>query len=608
MTFAHPEILWLLLLLPPLLAWVIRGEWSRSRGWRDLGLRGRVPRAGTVRLIMSIVCVVIALAQPRWGRVAERLAPGHDVVLVVDVSRSMGVEDAVPNRLGVAVEAAESLIDALASQAPNRAALVAFAGRGVLRCPLSENLGAVLEALHRLRPGGVEPGGTDLGAALDAALEALDPEEHLAGCAIVVFSDGEDHGERWSSRLDRLKEEDIVVHAVAIGDPENGHPVPGAKAGEPMVFHGDQVMSRRRDTALEAIARETGGVVVKLGLASVDLGSLYQTRIEPAARRRHEASPHRTRAEQFPLFLAGSLALLFSGCWPAGRGWGWRWWNWGWRRPVRSLALAVLLSFMLGAANDTASSSAAASHESAAEAVARGQAAYNAREFDQALAAFEIAIEREPRQAVPRYNAAAALFQLGRHAEAQDRYLEARKWADRALLVKIEFALGNTALVLGDVPGAISAYDRCLESTARGAALDAVRRDAAANRQFALEQAQSLAVPPSSSSGDDSHPRRRDPHRRGGGDDGPPDGQTDGGSGSGGASADTDDRENQQPPPTSRRRMGGAAGSRSTPSGAPGNSPEGRLDAAVEQIHAARARKLAEEPPHESASNDGKDW
>ncbi len=123
-----------------------------------------------------------------------------------------------------------------------------------------------------------------------------------------------------------------------------------------------------------------------------------------------------------------------------------------------------------------------------------------------------------------------------------------------------------------------------------------------------FEQAQSLAVPPSSSSGDDSHPRRRDPHRRGGGDDGPPDGQTDGGSGSGGASADTDDRENQQPPPTSRRRMGGAAGSRSTPSGAPGNSPEGRLDAAVEQIHAARARRLAEEPPHESASNDGKDW
>ena len=80
----------------------------------------------------------------------------------------------MPNRLAVAVEAAESLVDALAREPANRAAVVAFAGRGVLRCPLTENLGAVLDALHRLRPGAVRPGGTDLGAALDAALEAVD--------------------------------------------------------------------------------------------------------------------------------------------------------------------------------------------------------------------------------------------------------------------------------------------------------------------------------------------------------------------------------------------------------------------------------------------------
>jgi Ca-activated chloride channel family protein len=609
MTFAHPEFLWLMALLLPIAGWAIRGERLRGLGWMALGQRGRAPRNGTVRLIASIACLIVAIAQPRWGRDAGPPSPpGHDVVLLVDVSRSMGVEDAVPNRLGVAVDAAESLIDALASGPANRAALVAFAGRGVLRCPLSENLGAVLDALHRLRPGGVEPGGTDLGAALDAALEAIDTEEHASGCAVVLFSDGEDHGEKWSSRLDRLREEGIVVHAVAIGDSEEGHPVPGSKAGQPLVFHGDQVLSRRRDTALETIARGTGGVIVKLGLASVDLGSLYQSRIEPASRRRREASPLRPRAERFPLVLAGALALLMSGCWPARRGWGWRWWNWGWRRPVRSLALAVLLSLMLGAARDAGDSAPTVKQASAAQAVARGRSAYDAGSLDQALAAFELAIEREPRQAVPRYDAAATLFQLGRHDDARQRYLEARERADRSLLVKIEYALGNTALALGDVPAAISAYDRCLETTARGAAFDAVRRDAAINRSFALAQAQSLAVPPSASSGDDSHSKRRDPNRRGGGDDRSPDGQTDGDSGAGGATGDADDRESQQPPPAARRRMGGAAGGRSSASRAPGNSPEGRLDAALEQIRAAQSRRLAEEPPHESASNDGKDW
>ena len=122
--------------------------------------------------------MIFALAQPRWGRLpAPPLAPGHDVVLLVDVSKSMGVEDAVPSRLAVAVEAAESMVTALASEpAANRVAVVAFAGRGVQRCPLTENLGAVLDALHRLRPGTVRPGGTDLGAALDAARDALAPK------------------------------------------------------------------------------------------------------------------------------------------------------------------------------------------------------------------------------------------------------------------------------------------------------------------------------------------------------------------------------------------------------------------------------------------------
>src|SRR6185437_9839580 len=116
----------------------------------------------------AMVCLVLALAQPRWGRSAiGPMPPGHDVILAVDVSRSMAAEDAVPDRLGLAVEAAESLLKALGRERGTRVGLVAFAGRGVLRCPLTENLGAVVDALDRLRPGDVRPGGTNLGAALD---------------------------------------------------------------------------------------------------------------------------------------------------------------------------------------------------------------------------------------------------------------------------------------------------------------------------------------------------------------------------------------------------------------------------------------------------------
>ena len=201
---------------------------------------------------------------------------------------------------------------------------MAFAGRGVRYCPLTENLGAVMELLHRLRPGCVQPGGTDLGAGLDAALEAIGDEAHAEGQAIVVISDGEDLAERWKPRLDRLVKREAVVYAVTIGDAEQGHPVPSGSAdGAAMVYRGRAVESRRSDAALRTIAEQTGGVVIALGLSSGEPGVLYRNQIEPSARRRGQVPRVADMAERFPLFLVAALSCLTAACWPPGRGWSW---------------------------------------------------------------------------------------------------------------------------------------------------------------------------------------------------------------------------------------------------------------------------------------------
>ncbi|SIN89163.1 Ca-activated chloride channel family protein [Singulisphaera sp. GP187] len=339
--FAQPQSLWLLVALPLLFAWVVRGLLRRRRDWVLLGQGSRLRRDGSLGWLAAIFCLILAVAQPRWGRGAiPPLSPGHDIVFLVDTSRSMGAEDAVPNRLGVAIETAESLIQALGEDPGNRAAVVAFAGRGRLRCPLTENLGAAAESLRELRPGDVQPGGTDLGAGLEVAIDAFGDQERAEGRTIILFSDGEDHAGTWTASLEDLRLAGIVVHSIAIGDPAQGHAVPSGRGSASLTYRGSPVLSKREDRAFESLAHETGGAFLPLGLAAVDLGPLFQNRIAPVARQKRDAIRPSEKSERFPIFVATALVLGLWGSWPSrGR----------WLRSRRWILLLGLLAPLLGA-------------------------------------------------------------------------------------------------------------------------------------------------------------------------------------------------------------------------------------------------------------------
>ena len=202
------------------------------------------------------------------------------------------------------------------SRPANRAAVVAFAGRGVLRCPLTENLvrcSTRCTACDR----GIRPGGTDLGAALDAAIEAVETEEHAQGRAIVVFSDGEDHADRWAlanGTAPRAKDRGSCGrHRRRRRRP----PGPGGKTDGPAHVSWRAGPLATIGYRTGSHPRRTGGMIVKLGLASVDLGKLYETRIEPLARRRRGASWLNGPSEVSPV-LARRLRA-FGGRLPAGR-------------------------------------------------------------------------------------------------------------------------------------------------------------------------------------------------------------------------------------------------------------------------------------------------
>jgi len=602
--FAEPA--WLALLVASLIAaiGIARGSARRRVHWRSLGMAADPPPTGVWSWWFASLFLILALAAPRWGRVpGSELPPGHDVVFLVDVSRSMAAEDAVPDRLGLAKVAARSLIDQLRQEPGDRAALVAFSGRAVARCPLTEDLDAVLDCLLELRPGMIEPGGTDLGAGLAAALDVFDAQEHAEGRSIVVFSDGEDHANAWAEMVGRLVAAEVVVHVVAIGDLDKDHPVPSPSSGSPSSSSVNPVMTRRNDAALTQLAHATGGAIVPLGVASGDLGALYRDQIEPTSRGQRPEPRFSERAERYSVCLTAALVAGLLGTWPPSRRHRGRSFlgarrDRGWGRLLLVVAVTILLIFgSLAAAPGPPRIQAQAASN-------RGLQAFQEGRFADALAAFEDAITARPDNPIGRFNAGSALFSMGCYLEASARYAEARGLADRALMVKVDYALGNCEAMTGDFPGAVRHYDACLASTDPRAAFVAVRRDAAINRAFALEQ---ITPPPDDPNGDDpgnsgkgpggksgeGKPPNPDPNRTGGDPPSNPDGpraSTDGGS-------------------SGRRGPGGAGGSGAAlpESG----SPEGRLDAALRRIRAAKERRSNDSPPiprPPAGGGSGKDW
>ena len=196
-----------------------------------------------------------------------------------------------------------------------------------------------------------------------------------------------------------------------------------------MTYGGAPVLSRRSDRRLQEVSKATGGVVVPLGLATVDLAPSTTPAspgprpdsVRPRGRSARRAVPA-VRARR-PGVRAGRVGASWRSPWmasPAGR-------RGRDRRGRRG-----------------------ESEESAAAAVTSGREAY-ASGLPRGARRLRTGDCVRPRGAIPRYDAAATLYQLGRYADALTRYREARERAGPGLRTKIDYALGNTSLALGDV-------------------------------------------------------------------------------------------------------------------------------------------------------------
>ena len=318
--FGDAAALWALILVPLLAAlyWYAgrRGRVLMDRfGEHELVRRLRATVSVTaVRwkgalVLAAVAALVLAVARPQFGTRVETLRrQGQDVMVALDVSRSMYAGDLAPSRLERAKIEIARIIQRLDG---DRIGLVAFAGDAFVQSPLTADYGAAMMFLSAMDPTLMSTQGTDLARALTVSIEALEetpPENRI----IVVVTDGEDHEGGLAEAIAAASGAQATVHTVGVGSPE-GVPLPDVDGVEARGRfrrddQGNVITTRLNETALQDIALQTGGEYHRVGEGGGGLGRLLE-RIEDGGRE-VESREVTQFEEQFQIFLGAALLLL----------------------------------------------------------------------------------------------------------------------------------------------------------------------------------------------------------------------------------------------------------------------------------------------------------
>ncbi|MEY2746097.1 MAG: hypothetical protein RL112_1139 [Planctomycetota bacterium] len=317
----RPEALWWLLGAPFLVAlawWSWKGAAAARARIADPRMQPRLwprfaPRREFARLVagvLSLCFLVLAMAGPVRGyTLREVKKKGLDLVVCLDTSRSMLVQDLAPDRLARAKREVRGLLERLQG---DRAALLAFSGDVREVAPLTSDMRTLATFLDTLDPLDNQKGGTDVGAVLERALSLFDGRSG-AHEVVVLLTDGEDLGGRGAEVARRAAERGIRVHVCGIGT-EDGGKIPEGRgfARDP---EGKEVVSRLDAATLRAIAQVSGGDYVGTETSPTPLEELWTARIARMEGREYGSGRERIPHDryQWPLVLAAICACVETG-------------------------------------------------------------------------------------------------------------------------------------------------------------------------------------------------------------------------------------------------------------------------------------------------------
>ncbi len=324
MIIGNEKALYLLFLVPlvlvPVLVWCMVKKHNILRKFADLKLLKTINDNVSTRqqifkgvlVISAFIFLVIALSEPKWNPKPRHIRrKGRDVVILLDVSRSMLAGDLKPSRLE---KSKLAILDLLEELNGGRLAIVTFAGSSTVKCPLTQDYAFVRMVIDEITTESTPRGGTMIGDAIREATDKVFDKASRKYKDIILITDGEDHDSFAKEAAAKAVEKGIRIISIGLGDVKEGARIPvidekGQKKF--LKYKGKEIWSKHNSELLKQVALTSSDgryLSVRPG-TSFDLGQIYRGLIQSAEKKEIESVAMTKYEEKFQIFIVIALIL-----------------------------------------------------------------------------------------------------------------------------------------------------------------------------------------------------------------------------------------------------------------------------------------------------------
>jgi Ca-activated chloride channel family protein len=471
--FQYIQLLILLVLVPVISFMYLYARRKKKSTIKKIGdpelvnqLMGRYNHKGFFQkfllVSLAMACLVIALANMRVPKGSEKISRnGIDVMIAIDVSKSMLAQDVQPTRLDRAKQLLSRLIDKLAN---DRIGIVIFAGKAYLQMPLTGDHAAAKMYLSSASTESVPTQGTVIGDALKMCYASFNTKEKKYK-AVLLISDGEDHDETALQTADQMAAQGIVINTIGIGSP-GGAPIMDVSTGQMKTdAEGNTVISRLNEQELRAIAEKGNGLYM-LYNNTEEVASRIAAQLATMDQRTVKDDSLINYKSYAQWFLALALLMLVSELFIR---------EMKRIKTLKAKPLAAVLLLII-----TLSAPAFAQNEKVI--IKEGNDAYKKKDYPAAADQYNRVLQKNPGNTTAQYNLGNALYKSEKPDDAVVAYDKSISRLTKP--VEKSNAWYNKGVVLHNdkkLPECIAAYKNALK-------LDPNNEDARQNLQKALQQ------------------------------------------------------------------------------------------------------------------------